>query len=67
MGCAKLSDTLVVTNTEPNEVYFKLNFEKSLHVLQPGESVTRDVSGWNHVQVGMYSDSIYVDGYTEYP
>lgn len=66
-GCVKTSDVLVVTNTEEHEVTFKLDFEKSLHILQPGEDVIRNVSGWHHVEVGSYSDSIYVDGYTTYP
>ena len=67
-GCVKpQEDLLIVTNTEDTEVTFKLNFEKSLKIMQPGEALTFDVSGWQHVQVGSYADSVYVDGIVEYP
>lgn len=67
-GCVKPQiDTLIVTNTELDTVTVKIDFEKSLLYLQPNESRTFDLSGWHHVEVGSYSDSVFVEGVVEYP
>jgi hypothetical protein len=68
IGCVQPPiDVLTVTNTELKPHRAILNYHKDLIILQPGESVDFYVSGYNHIEIGLFSDEILVDGQTNFP
>ena len=72
VGCTKVKDELIVTNTFPKPVQVMVNNQKVLTTLTPSESTSYFISGVNNIKFikdnEVFLDhDVLVDGRTYFP